>query len=219
MNIKFVLSCFFCLIGVQAFAQFQGDVYFEDASVIAVPNGNVSLDLQAFTGTSVLGAGHFQVTYDVNVLEFESFELSSGSVLSSHVDSTSGIINFLLVNDESNIEPIGTVSLGDLNFRTLSQETVTLVRLEVLDLLEHETSRFREFNGFSAEVIVSSSNLSRAVVSSDPPIQLLQGAAQAERVLKLRRAGSLVWLFDQEGGDRLIRRSYFVTDGKAPSGE
>ena len=121
-----------------------------------------------------------------------------------------GIIN---VNQVSNEQPIGTVSLARLTFRALAAPgTTSQIAINVTNLLTGDSIPFPSFMGFTGEIFITASQNMRTSIQ---PLIINPGYAEIQtRLLAMRRPGFRLKLYelgqDRAGAFLLVREFMIV---------
>jgi len=193
-----------------SFAQFAGDVFFQDPSVAASTGGEVSLSLQTFAGADAFGAAQLGVSWPqadltlISVTPNQIFTDNGGFV----VENSGGFSSFVLGNAESLDSPIGTVDLVTVVFRVdAAAGTVIPVDVELTDYLF--TDGTQNFGRALGAEIVSTAGLTESVSANDESIlngseglvvSIQEGDPLFDRAARLRQPGSELNLIVVEGG-------------------
>lgn len=177
-----------------AWAQFAGDVFFEDPSVTAPQGQPVTLHVQTFSGDLPLGGAHFRLLYDAADLAIDAVRVGSAGqfqdVLVTAPDN--GSIGVVTLNGAALDEPFGTISLVEVVARPLAAPGALLeVRIDVVSLVDTASAPFPEQGGLSARITVTDGAMLQQNPAAGPP-PTPDEVAWAER---LRRPGHrvVVW--------------------------
>lgn len=191
---------FASLVSNLSFAQFAGDVFFENESVSVEQNGTVDLSLSVFSGATVFGAAHIEVTYDPTKLEVVSVLPGTNSETKDDFNYKIGVgkIGIVALNSKSSVQPIGTVNVAKIKVRSIAPVgAYSYLNTSAKSVLRHDSSSFTGAKGYSAEVLTTPGyqqlNQSMRLANSLIPAEQSGGNLE-ERAIQLRPKGSLVKL-------------------------
>lgn len=210
------------LLPAKASAQFVGDVFFAEPSVVIAEGGTGQLQLALFAGDKVFGATRAALKFDATKMQIVDVQAPAVGGLTPALQwkVTGGELRLLVVNGESLQKPIGTVTLARITVKPLGsagqQFTVTS---EVSDALAADRTTFRVGTGFSAQVSVGVKSPSGT--GGNPRALLMPGQDPAlERMaLTMRPAGHQVRLHAPAGGGQFREVSVQTLDPRAASAE
>ena len=181
-------------------AQFAGDVFFQEPSIV-IPQGESGvLSVQSFAGALPIGAIQIDINFDSTTLDIRGIQASSefdeeGELVSQKQDN---LISLVLVNSSSNSEPIGVVDLFSFEVVPTAAATINSISTISIDRTQYLYADFTTETsgiGLSAEVIVGATQLaarSAVLTKTIPPSQpmvLSEGDTLFDRGSKLRRRG------------------------------
>lgn len=183
------------LFSTSAFAQFAGDVFFEDPSVAAPRGQQVILRVQTFTGSTVLGAAHLVLRFDPGSLAIDEVRAGKAAEFDElFVQTGVGEVTVLMMNGASLENPFGTVDLLEVVARPVaSVGRDTEVTLEVISLLDEGSEPFAAAAGFAVQIsVISPVSSTQANRTAEPTADDIAAAA------RLRRPGHTVVLMRGE---------------------
>ncbi|MEZ5652529.1 MAG: cohesin domain-containing protein [Burkholderiaceae bacterium] len=205
---RFCCSLSFLLFGAQtAHAQFVGDIFFVNPSVVAPAGGTGSLDLSIFSGSSVFGAVKASIRFDSTKLRVIDVEpIAAGQpLLTLKWKLVDGEIRFIAVNGASLVEPIGTVGLVRITFRAIGSAGDTVqISSSVDQAIGADQSVLRQGTGFGAEVnigVVAAATNTKglATLPTDPTV--------VDRARRTRPIGHVVNMHVHEGSGKYAETS------------
>jgi hypothetical protein len=189
----------FLVLGANAHAQFMGDVFFENPSII-VPKGQVKdIELSIFAGDRPFGAALTQLRFDPKKLEVVKIEpLATSDVLPVLKQETSeGNITIAVVNGTVLDKPIGGVVLARISVRAIGETSdQTIITTAVTSAYSADRKPYPQGDGWSAEISIGSEDAEATAAA------LFSGtvdAALRARALKLRPAGARIKLYSRSG--------------------
>jgi len=160
------------LVPALAHAQFAGDVYFATPAVTAPAGGVASLSLQAYMGSTPLGAAQVRVTYDAARAEFVDFVLPGSGELADRgaFAAAPGEVRILVFNPRSLTRPIGTVDLGEIRLRPLvpTGQQVAL-QIQVDSLLGPTSQALPQVRGLTGAITVTNGGAAAAMLAGAEP--------------------------------------------------
>lgn len=236
-RMQFVPRVLAVLAAVAAFhgpaqAQFVGDVFFVEPSMV-VPQGETGyLQLALFTGSKPFGAARASVLFDAAKLEIVSVEpVSIGSVTPKiNWQNASGVLRLVIVNGQSLTAPFGSVTLARIGFRPLAVlgERVTLSS-EVQQPYTADRAPLPAGSGFGAEITVgavatpAATNARAQAASAIGRTSVKAVASQSElglRAQRLRPVGHVVELYSPVANDvGQLRKEMVQTTGAFNAGD
>lgn len=195
---KVLISCAAVLACQGAFAQFVGDVFAKEPSVSAVAGGEVTVEVQLFSGANVFGASIVDVTYapaDLVVKEV-TVPAADGTRRTVAARRLDGKLEIGTVNLDATANPIGTVTLAQVTFTVLAQAgRVVPYRIAPRELLMQDEKRYTSIRGASGEIAVVN-GLAGALTArtARASIPVVTDAASLNRAAALRPRGGAVQL-------------------------
>ncbi len=179
-------------------AQFPGDVYFADPAVTVPIGGVAELAIDAYLGSSPLGAIHLHVEFDAGSAEVVGFDGPTDAALQDNFGQVTqpGRFSAVLFNGKSGTAPIGTVRLGVLRLKpSVGVGQSVALQIRVQTMLDASTTPFAQSQGFRAVVSVSSPNNTLRSSSRVTQLALHELPATWQRwVSAMRRPGAEVLL-------------------------
>lgn len=193
-----LLSCAALWTCQGAFAQFVGDVFAKEPSVSAVTGGEVTVDVQLFSGANVFGASIVDITYapaDLSVKEV-TVAAADGTRRTVAARRLDGRVEVGTVNLDASANPIGTVTLAQVTFTVLAQAgRVVPYRIAPRELLMQDERRYASIRGASGEIaVVSGLAGARSARSAGVSVPVATDAASLSRAAALRPRGGAVQL-------------------------
>lgn len=160
-----------CFLGLgaadSAFAQFPGDVFFEDPATTVIEGETIDLDVLFFGGPEISGVVGFDVIFDPAEVEL----VAVSAPVSPAADTLFtfpgvGRDRVVVVNDDSLVQPFGVSSVTTLTVRPLvpAGQSISLV-LEARGAIAASGIPFAQSTGFGAQVSVVSGLTSRPTSS------------------------------------------------------
>lgn len=188
-------------------AQFAGDLFFADPSV-AIPEGEQgTLEVQVFSGSDTFGAAQFDLVFDPERIEVVS--VRPGNVPELHDGLTfvqsEGRVSIIVVNSGSLDVPFGTSSLAEIEVRPLTAAgSVISVGNQVEEVLRQDSTPYAFSAGLGAEVVVTDAAAHAVSVQSESsePVEVEPGSDLHNRILAMRRPGSVVTLIELDEDHR-----------------
>jgi hypothetical protein len=193
----------------QAQAQFVGDIFFVQPSVV-IPRGSTGqLQLAMFTGTQAFGVAGAVLRFDPSKLEIVSVSGVASGPFTPRTgwSNANGVLRIVAVNGQSLQQPFGTVGMARIEVRPLANagERIT-IRSEVQQAFGADRKALRAGTGFNAEVSVGAVAASPGVagpldVPDSPEQSVIQSAVAADpselvqRASRLRPPGHVVELY------------------------
>jgi len=214
MNIfKYTTSTVITSIAVMtapaANAQFVGDIFSSEPSVIASTGDVASVSFEAFIGDAPFGASQITLTYDPSLLKYNTVQLDSrfNTVGGNYVEEQEGELNIILANTESLTMPRGTVDLFQINFEVLADSGTVPVNIVNNGLLLADSTDITG-RGFGAEIVLVSGNAPilalKASNSLKKPLVVTDKSPLFNRVTKLARRGHPVTIKRPDGGEDVV---------------
>ena len=194
-----------------AHAQFPGDVFVDQPSIIAQPGDTVQVKVQGFSGGIPFGASGAEISFDPALLEIVSIdrEEDTGLVEPDALLQEPGRAWVAVVNGQQLDGPVGTVELSTLTFR-VSDTASGFVPVTVTHrgYVSTDGTPLPFSRGFGASIFVQppqsqlqASSSRRA--SSEPLDQTVGDSVLQARAAELRRPGFPVDVVDEAGSPRL----------------
>ena len=212
-------------------AQFPGDAFFSQPSIVIPEGGQGTLQLQAFVGSDTFGAIHVTLLYDPSQLEIVSVQPGTSSVVQNgftftRVDAGISRINIIALNSQSLTRPIGTVSLALLEVRPLAAAgSVINIRNVLRQTLRQDSSAFFVPRGFAAEIVVTDPGTTVArsarIVKASRPVTVVTETSDADlysRATALRPVGSTLDLMILDSNNRASPRRLRTQKSDVPIG-
>lgn len=195
---KVFIGCAALLACQGAFAQFVGDVFAKEPSVSAVAGGEVTVEMQLFSGANVFGASIVDVTYapaDLVVKEV-AVAAADGTRRTVAARRLDGKVEIGTVNLDATANPIGTVTLAQVTFTVLAQAgRVVSYRIVPRELLMQDERRYTNIRGASGEIAVVNGlagGLTARTASASLPV--VTDAVSLSRAAAVRPRGGAVQL-------------------------
>ena len=184
-----------------ASAQFVGDVFFTEPSIV-VPQGSIGyLQLALFTGNKPFGATRASVQYDASKLELVSVVPISNGTLTPKIDwhRDGNTLHLVAVNGQSKSNPFGTVTLAKIGLRPNASigERIALSSA-VQQAYASDRSALKKGSGFGAEISVgvptasATSPTLHALDKHAPTLMVSPASDLGARAQRLRAPGNLV---------------------------
>lgn len=172
--IKTLLSAFgfLALLSSSAFAQFAGDVFFADPSVVAGQGEPTTLEIQTFSGASALGGAHFVLRFDPAQLAIDAVRPGASPEFRDALVTSpvAGGIGVVTLNAASLAQPFGTIRLVEVVVRPLAPPGTDVdLSIEVVSLVDTESVPLPAVRGLSATIAVAPAvQLQAAALAADP---------------------------------------------------
>jgi hypothetical protein len=209
-----------------AHAQFAGDVFFATPAVTAPAGGVASLSLQAYMGSTPLGAAQVRVTFNAARAEFVECVLPGSGELADRgaVAAVPGEVRILVFNPRSLTKPIGTVDLGEIRLRPLvpAGQQVAL-QIQVVALLGPTTQTLPQIRGLTGTITVTNGGAAAAMLEGAEatviPWQQISESWRAQ-LLGMRAPGNQVevWLPVWTGASLQVGRFRIVLPADPTAG-
>lgn len=206
-----VLMITMLLASTHSYAQFAGDVFFDEPSVAVDQGETRELSLSVFSGASVFGGAQIRLTYDPSELEIVDIKVGNTEEIQDffRFQESPGEIEFMTLNTKSLEVPFGTINLAKITVRAIAPPgTVALVNSSIESMLKGDSSQFSNSSGFSSEVVITappsmSRSTTQLVSRNTTPSPELSATGDdpqlKERALALRPEGSTVTLKVYDG--------------------
>lgn len=141
-------------------AQFPGDAFFVEPSIVVPEGGEGELRLAVFAGSDPLGAAHVELTWDPLLLDvIASPSEAEAFAQSTAIEVEDGRLVIVAANAVSLTEPTASSDVATVIVRPLGQPgDRALLQSRVLGALTTSASAFGSAQGFAAEVIVGTAD-------------------------------------------------------------
>jgi len=203
-----VVTSISLMVAPVAKAQFVGDVFSSEPSVIASTGDIASVSFEAFVGDAPFGASQITLTYDPTLIKYSAVQLDNrfDTLGGNYVQEQEGEIKIILANTESLTTPRGTVDLFQVNFEVLAASGTVPVSITNNGLLLADSTDITG-RGFGAEIVLSGSipvPVFKTSDSSKKPLIITEQSPLFDRVSKLARRGHPVTIKRPDGGEDVV---------------
>lgn len=194
------LATIFSLFCNNAMAQFVGDVFFSNPSVLAPETGQVELELSTFAGNKPFGAMRAEIAFDSTKIQV--VDVSSGAAGPLvRWESGPDTVKILAINGASLTGPIGTVVLARIKMKVLAQAgtQISITSLPVEGFYT-DSAAIRKGIGYSAQISVGAAAATPLSHDRRSSTVVAESGSTVEKVARsLRPAGHELHMYVPRG--------------------